>query len=253
MVSRSGPLGSGFGSKEAVPRSCIFCGRRANSKEHAIPKWMAKRLGLRGRFLETKEVVGRVKPRKQHISIASHRSRIFCDGCQHHFKRLEDAVIPFLDPMASGKAVTLTVERQLLLATWGAKTAYALIACERGLEELAPRDHRLHLRERGEPATELYVGFAPWEGSNLIHVGDLQLQGSSVYPPEQLYGAILGIGKLVLKVVGITDTRLPAPVFSGERHTLKQVWPKLDRVIHWPPFGAFDDRHIDALAPFLPV
>src|SRR5438067_1892876 len=28
-------------------RRCIFCGARANSREHAIPEWLSKRMGIR--------------------------------------------------------------------------------------------------------------------------------------------------------------------------------------------------------------
>jgi hypothetical protein len=184
---------------------------------------MAKRFGLRGRFLHPAEGVGPVQRRRQPISIASHRKRIFCDGCQKHFKLLEDAVIPFLALMGLGKPVTLTVERQQLLAAWGAKTAYALIGSEGSLGDVGPQDHRYYLRQNGVPATEVYVAYAPWAGSNNLFVGESELQGSSVYAPETTYGAVLTINKLALKVFGITKTRLPGSVFSGERPSLKQV------------------------------
>jgi hypothetical protein len=250
------PIGSaGLGSSSGphVSQPCIFCGAKANSREHAIPKWMAKRFALRGRFLHVAESIGGVQPRKHGISLASHRRRIFCQGCQTHFKHLEDAVIPFLAPMGLGTAVTLTAERQRLLAAWGAKTAYALISTERGMEDLAPKDHRYYLREHGMPATEVYVAYAPWAGTNHLHVGEHELQGSSVYPPERMYGAVLAIAQLVLKVFGITETRVPTSVFSGERPSLKQVWPPLDRLIHWPPPHAFGDRHLGQLIRFVPV
>jgi hypothetical protein len=215
---------------------------------------MAKRFGLRGRFLYTIPMGEGIQLRRsQPISIASYRKRIFCDGCQKHFKLLEDAVIPFLAPMGLGKPVTLHAERQKLLAEWGAKTAYALIASEGSLGDVGPQDHRYYLRQNGIPATEVYVAYAPWAGSNTLFVGEAELQGSSVYAPETTYGAVLAIEKLALKVFGITDTRLTHPILSGDRPSLKQVWPPLDRLIHWPPPDAFDDRQFDLLIKFIPV
>ena len=141
---------------------CIFCGARANSREHAIPKWMSKRLGIRD-YLFTRS--SNLTPRKQPISFASHRARIFCRPCNTHFKHLEDKVIPLLVPMAQGRAtISLDSDSQAILALWAAKTAIALVAATPDLREFVPKAHRESVRRDGVPPVESWVGYVPWRG-----------------------------------------------------------------------------------------
>jgi hypothetical protein len=96
---------------------CIFCGAPADSKEHVIPGWISKRLGIKT-FLRQTSAGGRVVPQKRPISFASHRKRVFCAAWNTHFKHLEDAVIPLLVPMARSFQLALDSESQQLLALW---------------------------------------------------------------------------------------------------------------------------------------
>src|SRR5712691_7751467 len=50
--------------------------------------------------------------RKQTISVASHRERIFCKQCNGHFKHLEDEAIPILVWMAKGQAISDSLTAQ---------------------------------------------------------------------------------------------------------------------------------------------
>ena len=84
-----------------APQPCIFCGVVDASHEHVIPRWISKQLGLKDQFVANEALMSpRRAPRKQPISFASHRSQCFCDGCNTHFKQLEDSVIPLLVSMA---------------------------------------------------------------------------------------------------------------------------------------------------------
>lgn len=99
------------------PQACLFCDAPANSKEHVIPEWISKRLGVKD-FLYPDRAVSpaHVRPRKQPISFASFRARIFCGDCNEHFGRLEGAVIPLLVPMARG--VVLSLDRDTQTLSW---------------------------------------------------------------------------------------------------------------------------------------
>jgi hypothetical protein len=101
---------------------CIFCDEKANSREHAIPKWIGKRLHMR--LIEMRPVYQlNIQPRKQPIIFGSHRERIFCKGCNAHFKHLEDEAADLVEWMARGRPIVLGAQEQDLLAQWGAKTA----------------------------------------------------------------------------------------------------------------------------------
>lgn len=111
-----------------------------------------------------------VERRKQPISFASFRSRIFCKPCNKHFKHLEDAVIPLMVPMAKGRFVSLDPDSQALLALWASKTAVAVIAATAPqLREVVPIDQRRSVREGGRPGDETWVGHFPWRGSPHAH------------------------------------------------------------------------------------
>jgi hypothetical protein len=141
--------------------SCIFCGAKANSREHAIPKWISKRFNLKG----FAEVLGFGYRQWRHqVSFASHRGHIFCKSCNAHFKQLEDEVIPLLVPMASGGSLNLDSEAQAKLALWAVKTTYALIAMQGAIEQV-PEDHRRAVRELGRPVDEVWVAYVHGPGN----------------------------------------------------------------------------------------
>ena len=124
-----------------MERQCVFCRKKATTKEHALPGWVANRFDLRGTFLTTYAEGGNVTKRRQPISAKSMRRKMFCGECQEHFKHLEDRVIPILEPMGKGSAVVLDREQQDVLAAWGAKTACAFFGfIDR--EYLVPEDQR---------------------------------------------------------------------------------------------------------------
>lgn len=143
---------------KAVPK-CIFCGAKANSREHVIPAWIAKRLGVKEYLAPGDTVVAGGTPRKQPVSFASYRARIFCSDCNTHFKHLEDAVIPLLVPMAKGLTLSLDQTSQALLALWADKTAMALIAADPSQEDVVPLDRHRAVRE-GRVAENTWVAFS---------------------------------------------------------------------------------------------
>jgi hypothetical protein len=136
-----------------------------------------------GRFLEPAELIS-VAPRKQPISFASHRARIFCKGCNRHFKHLEDAVIPLIEPMGKGERVTLGPSDQATLALWATKTAMAVIAgTAPELDDLVPIAHRRIVREEGLPPEQAWVGFFPWGGGIHLFAGDTDATDTGQDPP----------------------------------------------------------------------
>ncbi len=114
---------------------CRFCLAPANSREHVVPAWISKRLGI-NEFLSAEDAF--VAPggtrRSQDISFANYRARVMCADCNGHFKHLEDAVIPLLVPMAQGLTLSLDRGSQELLALWA--------------KQDRPRAHRCRLRSR---------------------------------------------------------------------------------------------------------
>lgn len=225
-----------------VASACIFCERKASSKEHAIPAWIAKRFDLKGEFLGEIEVI-HTEPRKQHVSIASHRAMVFCDACQRHFKVLEDRVCDLLTSMARREPLRLDAEQQAMLARWGAKTAYALIACERRpdgsrrVDEI-PIEHRWPVRWGQTPA-HIYVAYANYgEEPVRLTVGTPTLDDAVGNDARRTYNAVLAFGQVLLKVFSVfepaEDDQFGFPLHEGNP-VFGQVSPARSPEIVWPP------------------
>ncbi len=242
--------------QKPYPR-CIFCGERANSREHAIPAWIARRFGLKEvqlRYVETASFG--VAPHKQPISVASYRKRIFCADCNTHFKHLEDAAIPIIEPLALGNALILSQEEQAIAALWGAKTGIAIVSSTPEFHELVPLNHRLTVRQLGEPHADMYVGYAPWRGRVHLFGGDHSLINEAVDPARgyRAYGAMLTFAKLALKVFGIFDPPVPGHILEGDWPSIKQVWPKRTGNLVWPPDGPpAREGNLGSLAQLVPL
>lgn len=216
---------------------CIFCGARANSREHAVPAWIAKRLGVRDFLDPQTALTHKIAPRKQPISFASHRARIFCVGCNTRFKHLEDAVIPLLVPMAQGRIVSLGTEPQGLLAEWAAKTAVALIAATSPeLREAVPAEHRRCIREDARPFGESWIGFFPWRGNALI-AGGVGVVAAGEGASYDAYLSVLAFAKIGFVVTGFMKALSPIDALDGDKPSLIRFWPAGGGLVHWPPVG----------------
>jgi hypothetical protein len=217
---------------------CIFCGERANSREHAIPAWISKRLGIKAFMVSGK---GNLKPIRHKISFASFRAKIFCRDCNTHFKHLEDRAIPLLEPMARGWPVGLGLTSQRTLALWGAKTGVALLAAVAPeVAKVVPAHHRHAIRNLGYPPEEMWVGYLPWSDDPFIWTGDGLLDvsmedGRGTGDSMHSYTIFFGFGQLGLEVVAFTDVIPPEAVLARELPSLRRFWPPQPSIEDWPP------------------
>jgi len=164
-----------------------------------------------------------------------------CDVCQNGWmQRLDDDVMPFLEPMISGQPITLGHEQQWLLARWSAKTAMVL-ECTLDTPIRTARIACEHVRSVGpHPGTQVLVGSYAGHAQVLTYERDLfsrTVDGEQRYFPQ----ASLVIGHVIIQVfagpwrTGTTDFMRPvsAPLVplvggSGEQ-------------IAWPPHPSIDD------------
>lgn len=236
---------------------CVFCDARADSREHAVPKWIGRRLGIK-EFLPGGGL-GRA-PRKQPVSFRSYRARIFCKACNAHFKHLEDEVIPLLEPMAKGRALALNPDSQAVLALWASKTAIALIAANNvenppDATVEVPADHRASVREHGRPSDAVWVGYVPWQGTAIISTGEAVVhdrEGRDT--PFDSYVVVLAFAKVAFKVTGFMEPLPATQVIEGNVSSISQFWPPMHQMLVWPapgPPGTNDT--LGALLNFLPL
>jgi hypothetical protein len=217
---------------------------------------MSKRLGIKDSMISRS---ANLPQRRQPISFASHRARIFCSNCNTHFKHLEDEVIPILDPMAHGRTLSLGTDNQAILALWAAKTAMALVATTPGLRDFVPQRQRESVRYAGVPPTDCWVGYVPWKGrAAQIYVSDNTLTSPPQHPAvgNQSWSAVLVFKKAGFKVMGFID---PLPVgykIDSGPFPVAQVWPRRSGLIHWPspdPARETDFATLTAFAPLTPA
>jgi hypothetical protein len=217
---------------------------------------MSKRLGIKDLMISRS---GNLPQRRQPISFASHRARIFCSNCNTHFKHLEDEVIPILVPMAQGRTLSLGTDNQTTLALWAAKTAMALVATTPGLRDFVPQSQRDSVRYAGVPPAECWAGFVPWRGRAVqVYVSDNTLTSPPQHPAagNQSWSVVFVFKKAGFKVLGFID---PLPVgykIDGGAFPVAQVWPRRPGLLHWPspdPAREADFVKLIAFAPLVPL
>jgi hypothetical protein len=227
--------------------TCVFCAARADSYEHVVPAWISKRLGIKN-FLSANEafVTDEAIRRKQSISFANYRARVFCSGCNEHFKHLEDAVIPLLVPMARGRMLSLDQNSQALVARWAHKTAIALLAAESDSGYSVPKQHLDAVRTTGVPGDHTRVGFFSWRGGPTLGTAQAEIvrRGDSAAPVPG-YLAFLAFAQVGFCVTGF-EGPLPAKHPAAQLPEVLQFWPPRDRLLTWPP-PPTDNRILPAL------
>jgi hypothetical protein len=235
------------GSGQAA--KCAFCDGPGDSQEHVIPEWVSKRLGIDAEI--PAEVAFRVRAprrRKQGITFGGYRARVMCVPCNDHFKHLEDAVIPLLEPMAKGRRLVLGQDSQQLLALWATKTTIALLAAEDPM--IVPKAHGKTIRDEARVGYGTWVGFFPWRGDPVLWTTTASSYATASTGPVDVYGALLAFGAVGFCVFGIKAA--PAThTFSGEAPPLRQFWPPRHRMIEWPPGPPLDRTFIPGLRQFM--
>jgi len=234
------------GAGRAAP-TCLFCDRPSGSVDYAWPEWIC-------RLLIKHQGVGRIGVdegatdpailERMEREVDTTVTRV-CDTCRAGWmKRLEDDVMPFLEPMIAGKATMLAPEHQWLLARWAAKTAVVLesaldtpvrtarVACE-------------HVRTVGAPpGTQVLVGRYDGDAQVLTYERDLfsrTIDGEQRSFPQ----ASLVIGKVIIQVfAGPWRNGTPELIQPGSRPLIPIVGTNGEQ-IQWPPDTSIDDSRYE--------
>jgi hypothetical protein len=222
---------------------CIFCEAKANSKEHVIPEWISKQLGIKQVISMEGSIQPGPRPRRRPISFGSYRAPIFCASCNTHFKHLEDSVIPLIVPMAKGLTFSLGAQERELLARWSVKTATALLSAEPGDQEAVPLGHRKALRERDTILADTWVGIFRWHGEPVIMSGD-GIARNKKQPGlvQQTYGAMLAFEGFGFYMTAFNEPIGPGARLTGDQPPMLSIWPPRSGLVHWP--GPLTDNRV---------
>jgi hypothetical protein len=272
-----------------MPRACFYCGAEAVAEDYGVPLWVPERLGLAGvrgehlvgarraprraakrpvdeipYSLPSHPALGDVQPRdrlrevieaaveeRTQLSLADYAVRSLCGACAEALAALDADARPLLEPMVAGRASSYSPEEQRLLAAWGARTAYAILAVERKSQGV-PRVHRRSLRERREPHENVFVGYGCY-GSE--HIGvlaarlltRLEREGN----PIEAYSVLAVFGHLALKVFGL-GRRGATTLVKAPEGLVVRVWPPHGTEVRWPPVWTIRERSLDDTFLFEP-
>ena len=189
----------------ASGRRCIFCGARANSREHAIPEWLSKRMGIRelgfhpGHFSEDEGLKLRPLIKCEYL-----KTKHVCKGCNNGWMselecwaqaRFGVFVEPTLGPDDFVRIKSLRSEPKQLIR-WLLKTAAIIeLALPRG--EMAKIPPSLFPVAGGsQEPTDFYVwaGNICESGFNLHVLRGFAIWNGGVLQPYQVHAESMNFG-----------------------------------------------------------
>ncbi len=222
-------------------KQCIFCPAKADSREHVWSDWLLNRLGK-----NRSVIVGKIQnrdyfdPEQKQIVV-----KCVCEGCNGGWmKRLEDSVIPILEPMIfDGKHTRLDPLQQWLLAQWAMKTAMVVEYCVRERDTFYTRADCLALSNLTHPTLPSfsYVWIADHDGWENVYTKGTDASGRPGSADIQTaYVTTLSFGRVAMQTLTIrsgtntdpySDIECNQHLWSG---LLRQIWPATS-VVDWPP------------------
>jgi hypothetical protein len=152
----------GVPRRKRAPTPCLFCGNTASpSREHVIPRWVNKALGVQTVVEERRGTVRRLDA----LGVVLPQVCVQCNtGWMHE---LEQRTAPVLRPMLLGAALPVLLDpaQQSTLATWAVKTSL-LLTCRKFKTHFGgwiPSDNLrwLHLHGRSDlppPGARVWLG-----------------------------------------------------------------------------------------------
>jgi hypothetical protein len=231
-------------AKKVTGRTCIFCGAKADSKEHIFPDWI-NQLILTTDFEGMAFTIERgklIEQRTHRACKAAHVSaRIVCGDCNHGWmSNLEGAARPLLGPLMVGEQTRLTTEQQLLAAHWAVKTAMVGEAIQYHRNSFSQEDRDI-VRGQGRPPLRARVSIAayamdePFATQYSRGLGKVLRNGT---PFLDFYSHTIQVLHLVFSVRG-TDTFAAADnrvleTIAEPRYMEIPLFPSVERCA-WPP------------------
>jgi hypothetical protein len=261
---------------------CFYCQKPATVDDPGIPAWAVEQVGLTGSRVEHLVATGEPVERRRdepvdalpygtpshaelgdeqpvdrlhesieasiaeraELSVGDYSSRSLCASCARQLDKLDTQARLLLAPMIASKKRDYDAGEQRVLAAWGARQAYAVLAVE-GKADGVPPAHRQALRRLTVPHDDVFVGYGRYRKD---HVGVLAAR--LVVPlaedrgDVEAYSVLCVFGRMALKVFGVhrrpESTRVKPP--EGE---IVRVWPSAREVVAWPPLWALDESTLD--------
>jgi hypothetical protein len=234
------------------PRSCVFCGARANSREHIFPDWINGVIVVDGADAHQFVINHGERADERHYkvkTVASQTARVVCKTCNTGWmSELEVESKPVVGPLIVNEATRLDAKQQLVAARWAIKIAMVGESIQYGDASFdqddrdAIRENRLPLRARvslaaydlGEPSATRYTR----------GLGGINRNGEFF---AEFYAHTIQIGHLVLSVRGTATFDATANRSLDEiarpRFMETPVWPPVE-TCDWPPPHVMNEKEL---------
>ena len=231
-------------------RLCIFCRNRADSREHACPKWFLELLNDASVYA--------MRGRRPAFKIPGPRPEVkvrrVCHGCNNGWMSdLEKSARSILGPLMSDVGFDLSLEYQSTIARWAVKTAMVFEALRPNHQRwfYSHRDCQLMMTDLAIPATT-YVWAARYAGRSAMNIDAYDVYGRDENDVlVQGYVSSFTFGHLALQLLSFRHRdggRVVADPKPGPWHASTiQIWPSI-RVLLWPPRLSFYDDGNMAIA-----
>jgi hypothetical protein len=261
---------------------CFYCGRKATVDDPGLPSFVVEQVGLSGSRVEHLVASGGPVPRRDEapvdalafgtpshaelgdvqpvdrlhesieasiseraeLELREYAARSLCKSCAAAMEKLDADARLLLATMIASKRRDYDAGEQRVLAAWGARQAYAVLAVE-GKSEGVPPWHREALRKGGVPHDDVFVGYGRYRKDHIgVLAARLLVPLGADREEVEAYSVLCVFGRMALKVFGIhrrpESTRVKPP--EGE---IVRVWPSHAEVVGWPPLWALDESTLD--------
>jgi len=228
---------------------CIFCSRRANSKEDLWPKWLVEFVVQHRSSRIEMEFANRPP-----LTFAGKYvlSRCVCKTCNEGWmSKLETGTKPILAPLISDSPCPLDYVQQLALSVWTTKTAmvYECVR-EKGEPAFYSAADREHLLTRAMPPPDTLIWIGRYEDSYSLFV-----EGHDFANPgnenvlSKGYVATFAMGRLIIQIFtarrGLYGDGPGGIDVARKEGDLIQIWPFREQFVRWPPPLSFGPSEED--------
>jgi hypothetical protein len=232
---------------------CAFCPKPADSREHAWPEWLIKKLAK-----NPQQLLGHIDGRDPSFDRLQKAIKIpcVCIECNTLWlnKTFENVARPLMEPLIDDQPTKLDIPQQAFIAAWAAKTAmvFEFVSSDKPL--YYTDEERFRFRSMVSPVPPSFS--AVWLGRfqqspdikiNFVTVGT---DGSGIHTAPSTatihaYTTTMAFGNLVIQIVTVrTYERKPfeAAIHPKKRgwngNALVRIWPA-HNIVRWPPATSF--------------
>jgi hypothetical protein len=229
-------------------KKCAFCNNRPNSKEHAWPEWVLKKM-----HRPTGLMIGTIEEQQADFERTQRaiKVRCVCDSCNKYWmKDLEDTAKVLIGPLIDDVRTTLNPLQQAYVAMWAVKTAmvFEFVTCERELfyTDRDRSDFKNSVPHYPPPFTSVWISRFSGPLVRMLTFAAEATIGDFRGSLARLYVTTITFGAFVIQVVSVrpdqgkTFASIIHPKHGPWFDCTRRIWPTT-RLVAWPPFMTISD------------